>query len=125
MFKYLAHNGFFYFLVYMCLSFEFYFTMKQFIELLEKHPEVRMTKVSIAHQGNNLYMRAPTILEEVTRSNLSVTLYELMKRIPKDVVHATGFVNADGKKTSCLRKLRVVFRGTADGVSDMDTAVGA
>jgi hypothetical protein len=30
---------------------------------LEKHPDVLMSKASVTHQGNNLYMQAPPILE--------------------------------------------------------------
>lgn len=47
-----------------------------------------------------------------------------MGKISKDVVHATGSIVKSDKKTSCLRKLRVVFKGV-DGVADMDTASGA
>lgn len=69
-------------------------------------------------------MQAPPVLEEMTRSNLSLPLFELMGKVPKDIVHATGTAGQNGSKTSCLRKLRVVFRGT-DGITDMDMAGGA
>lgn len=69
-------------------------------------------------------MQAPPVLEEMTRSNLSVPLFNLMGKIPKDVVHATGTTNKNDKKSSSLIKLRVVFKGV-DGVTDMDTAGGA
>ena len=69
-------------------------------------------------------MQAPPVLEEMTRSNLSLALFDLMGKISKDVVHATGTIIKSDKKTFCLRKLRVVFKGV-DGVADMDTAGGA
>ena len=104
------------------------FLWQQFISLLEEHPKLQLSKASITHRGKNLYMQAPPVLEEMTRSNLSLPLFDLMGKIPKDIVHATGTVNKNDKKTSCLRKLRVVFKGldgVADGVADMDTACGA
>lgn len=69
-------------------------------------------------------MQAPPVLEEMTRSNLSLPLYDLMEKVAKGGVHVTGTINKDNKKSSCLRKLRVVFKGI-DGVTDMDTAGGA
>ena len=68
-------------------------------------------------------MQAPPVLEEMTRSNLSKSLYDLMGQIPKDVVHATGTTNRNDKKTSVVRKLRVAFKGV-DGITDMETAAG-
>nr|KJB38092.1 hypothetical protein B456_006G236400 [Gossypium raimondii] len=97
---------------------------KQFIDMLEEDPKVLMTKASITYHGKNLYMQAPPVLEEMTRSNLELPLYDLMDKIPKDVLHATGTINKDDKKSSGLRKLRVVFKGI-DGVADMDMAGGA
>ena len=94
---------------------------QQFIDLLEEHPKLLLSKASITHRGKNLYMQAPPILEEMTKSNLSVPLFELMGKVPKDVVHATGTTMKNDKKTSCLRKLRVIFKGV-DGIADMDTA---
>lgn len=69
-------------------------------------------------------MQAPPVLEEMTRSNLGVPLFDLMGKVLKDVVHVTGVASKNDKKTSCLRKLRVTFKGV-DGVTDMDTASGA
>ncbi|GMN46615.1 hypothetical protein TIFTF001_015787 [Ficus carica] len=99
-------------------------TLEKFISLLEEHPKLQLLKASISHRGKNLYMQAPPVLEEMTRSNLSLALFDLMGKISKDVVHATGTIIESDKKTSCLRKLLVVFKG-ADGVADMDTAGGA
>ncbi|MBA0713912.1 hypothetical protein Golax_012913 [Gossypium laxum] len=99
-------------------------TLKKFIDMLEEDPKVLMTKASITYHGKNLYMQAPPVLEEMTRSNLELPLYDLMDKIPKDVLHATGTINKDDKKSSGLRKLRVVFKGI-DGVTDMDMAGGA
>lgn len=69
-------------------------------------------------------MQAPPVLEEMTRPNLSLPLYDLLGKIPKDVVHVTGITSKNDKKNSSLRKLRVVFKGI-DGVTDMDMAGGA
>ncbi|KAK9137208.1 hypothetical protein Sjap_007802 [Stephania japonica] len=96
-------------------------TLQKFIELVGDHPKLQLSKASVTHRGKNLYMQAPPVLEEMTRSNLNLPLYELMDKVPKDVVHVSGTVNKDDKKTSVLRKLRVVFKGI-DGVTDMDTA---
>ncbi|XP_023528363.1 NEDD8-activating enzyme E1 catalytic subunit [Cucurbita pepo subsp. pepo] len=99
-------------------------SLQKFIELLEDHPKLLLSKASVTHRGKNLYMQAPPVLEEMTRSNLSVPLFDLMGKVLKDVVHVTGVASKNDKKTSCLRKLRVAFKGV-DGVTDMDTAGGA
>ncbi|KAL2571534.1 hypothetical protein AAZV13_17G013900 [Glycine max] len=99
-------------------------TLQKFMDLLEEHPKLRLSKASITHQGKNLYMQAPPVLEEMTRSNLSLSLFNLMGRLPKDVVHVNGTTIKNDQKFSCSRKLRVVFKGV-DGVTDMDTAGGA
>ncbi|KAG6582280.1 NEDD8-activating enzyme E1 catalytic subunit, partial [Cucurbita argyrosperma subsp. sororia] len=96
-------------------------SLQKFIELLEDHPKLLLSKASVTHRGKNLYMQAPPVLEEMTRSNLSVPLFDLMGKVLKDVVHVTGVASKNDKKTSCLRKLRVAFKGV-DGVTDMDTA---
>lgn len=95
----------------------------QFIDLLEDHPKLLLTRVSVTYRGKNLYMQAPPVLEEMTRSNLDLPLFELMGRTPRDIVHVTGAAGKDNKQ-SCSRKLRVVFKGLV-GVTDMDMAGGA
>lgn len=92
--------------------------------MLEDHPKVLLSRVSVTHRGNNLYMQAPPVLEEMTRSNLDLPLFELMGKVSKDVIHVTGTTSKSEKKTSSLRKLRIAFKGL-DVVSDMDTAGGA
>lgn len=99
-------------------------TLKKFIELLEDHPKLFLAKGSVRHRGKNLYMQAPPILEEMTRSNLDLPLFDLMEKIPKDIVHVTGTAGKGDQKQSCLRKLRVVFRGV-DGITEIDMAGGA
>ncbi|KAL0548276.1 hypothetical protein IC582_012724 [Cucumis melo] len=99
-------------------------TLQKFIDLLEDYPKLLLSKASVTHRGKNLYMQAPPVLEEMTRSNLGVPLFDLMGKVLKDVVHVTGVASKNDKKTSCLRKLRVAFKGV-DGVTDMDTASGA
>lgn len=70
--------------------------------------------------GKNLYMAAPPLLEEMTRSNLGLTLYELMDKSPSGVVHVTGTAGKGDKRQSCLRKLRVAFK--AVGITDANMA---
>lgn len=84
------------------------------MELLGEHPKLLLSKPSITHQGKNLYMQAPPVLEELTRSNLPLPLFDLMGQVPRGIIHATGFADKNGKRTSCLRKLRVVFKGAVD-----------
>ncbi|CAA7388718.1 unnamed protein product [Spirodela intermedia] len=98
-------------------------TLSELIELLGEHPKLQLSKPSITHQGKNLYMQAPPVLEELTRSNLPLPLFDLMGRAPRGIIHATGFANKNGKRTSCLRKLRVVFKGAVDeGAANVDMA---
>ena len=97
---------------------------EQFIDMLEEHPKLLLSKASVRHQTMNLYMQAPPVLEEMTRSNLGLPLFELMGKVSKDIVLVTGTTSKDDKKTSCLRKLCLVFKGQ-DAVIDMDMAVGA
>ncbi|XP_072984877.1 NEDD8-activating enzyme E1 catalytic subunit [Typha latifolia] len=97
-------------------------TLYQFIEMLGKHPEILLSKPSVTHQGKNLYMQSPPILEEMTRSNLTLLMFDLLGKVSRDTLHVSGACEKNGKKVSCLRKLRVVFRGVGDGMTDMDTA---
>ncbi|OEL32162.1 NEDD8-activating enzyme E1 catalytic subunit [Dichanthelium oligosanthes] len=95
-------------------------TLSQFIKMLEEHPNLRISKASVTHEGNNLYMQSPEVLEQMTRPNLSVPMFELLKEVPCATVHATGMAENNGKKVSSLRKLRVAFKGVI-GDSKMDT----
>ncbi|XP_042516137.1 NEDD8-activating enzyme E1 catalytic subunit [Macadamia integrifolia] len=99
-------------------------TLQKFMELLGEYPKLLISKPSISYLGENLYMQAPPVLEEMTRSNLTQPLFNLMGKVPKGVVNVSGVTKKDDKKTSCTRKLRVVFKGI-DGVTDMDMAIGA
>lgn len=69
-------------------------------------------------------MQAPPVLEEMTRSNLSKPLFELMERTYSGTVHVSGTSIKNNKKTSSLRKLRVAYK-RVDGMTEMDTAGGA
>ncbi|CAL9148358.1 unnamed protein product [Musa hybrid cultivar] len=100
-------------------------TLLQFIRLLGEHPNIRLSKASVTCRGKNLYMQSPPVLEEMTRSNLQLPLFDLMGKVAKDVIHASGSSEKNDKKTSCLRKLRVVFKGVADGITSMDTTDGS
>uniref|UniRef100_A0A0D6R091 NEDD8-activating enzyme E1 catalytic subunit n=1 Tax=Araucaria cunninghamii TaxID=56994 RepID=A0A0D6R091_ARACU len=99
-------------------------TLQKFIDLAGEHPRLQLARPSVMHRGNNLYIRAPPVLEEMTRSNLECPLFELMGKVPKDSVHLSGVISANDKKSSVSRKVRVSFKGVADGVTDMDTACG-
>ncbi|XP_010546849.1 PREDICTED: NEDD8-activating enzyme E1 catalytic subunit [Tarenaya hassleriana] len=99
-------------------------TLQKFIDMLEEHPKLLLSRASVKHGKSNLYMQAPPVLEEMYRPNLNRLLYDLMGRVQKDTVHVFGTAHKNDEKQSSLTKLRVVFRG-ADGVTDMDTAVGA
>ncbi|KVI11251.1 NEDD8-activating enzyme E1 catalytic subunit isoform X1 [Cynara cardunculus var. scolymus] len=99
-------------------------TLKMFIDLVEDHPKLLVSGASVTHRGKNLYMQAPPVLEEMTRSNLSLPLFELMDKFPKGVVHVTGTAGKGDNRQSCLRKLRVAFKGV-DGITDTDMAGGA
>ncbi|KAJ9700241.1 hypothetical protein PVL29_005863 [Vitis rotundifolia] len=99
-------------------------TLQKFMDQLQEHPKLLLSKASVKYREKNLYIQAPPVLEELTRSNLNLPLFDLMGKIRKDIVHVTGTTTNNDKKTSCLRKLRVVFKGI-DGATDMDTAGGA
>ncbi|CAF2120347.1 unnamed protein product [Brassica rapa] len=99
-------------------------TLQKFIDMLEEHPKLLLSKASVKHGKDSLYMQAPPVLEEMHRPNLSKPLYDLMGRVQKDTVHVFGTGLKNEEKHSSLTKLRVVFKG-ADGVTDMDTAIGA
>uniref|UniRef100_A0A1J3G3S7 NEDD8-activating enzyme E1 catalytic subunit n=1 Tax=Noccaea caerulescens TaxID=107243 RepID=A0A1J3G3S7_NOCCA len=99
-------------------------TLQKFIDMLEEHPKLLLSKASVKHGKDSLYMQAPPVLEEMHRPNLSKTLFDLMGRVHKDTVHVFGSALKNEEKQSSLTKLRVVFKG-ADGVADMDTAIGA
>lgn len=93
--------------------------------MLEEHPKLLLSKASITHRGKNLYMQAPPVLEEMTRSNLSLPLFDLIGKVPSDTIHVAGLSSMNNKKASSMRKLRVHFKGVLDGVTDMDMAGGA
>lgn len=92
--------------------------------MLEEHPKLLLSKASVKHDKDSLYMQAPPVLEEMHRPNLSRPLYDLMGRVQKDTIHVSGTSLMKKDKQSIQTKLRVVFKG-ADGVADMDTAIGA
>ncbi|RAL38453.1 unnamed protein product [Cuscuta campestris] len=100
-------------------------TLKKFIDMLEDHPKLLLTRASVTYRGKNLYMQAPQVLEEMTRSNLDLLLFDLMDKAPRDIIHVNGMAGKGDTKRSCLRKLCVAFKGITDGASDMDMAGGA
>ncbi|KAK4775723.1 hypothetical protein SAY87_023684 [Trapa incisa] len=100
-------------------------TLQKFIEILKEHPKLLLSKASITHRGKNLYMQAPPVLEEMTRSNLSLPLFDLMGKVSRDTIHVAGMSSVNNMKASSMRKLRVSFKGVVDDVADMDMAGGA
>ncbi|KAG2596791.1 hypothetical protein PVAP13_5KG428300 [Panicum virgatum] len=94
-------------------------TLAEFIKMLEEHPKLRISKASVTHEGNNLYMQSPEVLEQMTRPNLSVPMFELLKEAPYATVHATGMAENNGKRVSSLRKLRVAFKGVEASKMDV------
>lgn len=76
----------------------------QFIDMLVKGPkfEGKLHKPSVSSGGKNLYMQAPPVLEEMTRANLTLPLYDLLDS--KD-----GLVNVNDKKLTGVLRLRVSF----------------
>ncbi|KAG8045189.1 hypothetical protein GUJ93_ZPchr0008g11659 [Zizania palustris] len=98
-------------------------TLSEFIKMLEEHPKLLMSRASVTHEGNNLYMQSPEVLEQMTRPNLSVPMSELLKGAACATVHVSGMSENNGRKVSSLRKLRVAFKGVEDEASTMDTTV--
>ncbi|BAD81196.1 putative UBA3 [Oryza sativa Japonica Group] len=94
-------------------------TLSEFIKMLEEHPKLLMSRASVTHEGDNLYMQAPEVLEQMTRPNLGVPMFELLKGAARTTVHVTGMAENNGKKVSSLRKLRVTFKGVEES-SKMD-----
>ncbi|XP_057830693.2 NEDD8-activating enzyme E1 catalytic subunit isoform X2 [Cryptomeria japonica] len=99
-------------------------TLQKFIDLAGEHPRLKLSRPSVMYRGNNLYIQAPPVLEEMTRSNLQLPLFELMGKVPKDSVHLSGTVITNDKKSTTTRKVRISFKGISDEVTDMDTAGG-
>lgn len=73
-----------------------------------------MSKAGVMYRRKNLYTQSPPILEETARANLQLCMFDLMDKVPKDTVHVSGMSVKNDKKASCLRKLRVVFKGVTD-----------
>ncbi|KAL1188540.1 NEDD8-activating enzyme E1 catalytic subunit [Cardamine amara subsp. amara] len=99
-------------------------TLQKFINMLEEYPKLLLSKASVRHGKHSLYMQAPPVLEEMDRPNLSKPLYDLMGRVQKDTLNVFGTMLKNDEKQATSTKVRVVFKG-ADGVADMDTAIGA
>ncbi|MCO5582881.1 hypothetical protein L7F22_036782 [Adiantum nelumboides] len=94
-------------------------SLQKFMELLLEDPRFKdkLSKPSISYQKCNLYMQAPPVLEEMTRPNLTLHLFELMER-------AGGTLNVNDKKLTGILRINVSFVGQNDAVVDMDTAGG-
>lgn len=71
----------------------------------------------MSYHGDNLYMQAPPVLEEMTRPNLSQPLLTLMDN------KTSGVLNINDRRLTGVLRLRVTFKEGVDSV-DMDTAGG-
>ncbi|CAI7861927.1 unnamed protein product [Closterium sp. NIES-53] len=96
-------------------------TLQQFIDQLLADPRfaARLQAPSISFYGSNLYLRAPAVLEEATRPNLSKPLKDLMDGVgcvngeeggEKKGVSAGGVLNVNDKKLAGVLRVRVSFK---------------
>ncbi|KAL5647709.1 hypothetical protein ACJX0J_042064, partial [Zea mays] len=53
-----------------------------FIKMLEEHPKLQLSKAIVMHKGNNMYMQLRKVLEHMTRTNMSVPMFELLEEVP-------------------------------------------
>ncbi|KAH8948435.1 hypothetical protein BDL97_11G093400 [Sphagnum fallax] len=92
-------------------------TLQKFIDTLLKDSrfKLKLSKPSVSYHGNNLYMQAPAVLEEMTRPNLQEQLLRLMGGETSDVL------NINDRRLAGVLRVRVTFREGADTI-DMDTA---
>ncbi|CAN5955837.1 unnamed protein product, partial [Sphagnum jensenii] len=91
-------------------------TLQKFIDTLLKDSrfKLKLSKPSVSYHGNNLYMQAPAVLEEMTRPNLQEQLLRLMGGETSDVL------NINDRRLTGVLRVRVTFREGADTI-DMDT----
>eukprot|EP00897_Mesotaenium_endlicherianum_P009980 jgi/Mesen1/900/ME001156S00133 len=81
-------------------------TLQGFIDnlLQDARFKGKLSKPSVSHQGSNLYMQAPPILEEMTRSNLTCRLIDLIG----DGMMG-GVLNVNDKLLAGMLRIRVSF----------------
>jgi ubiquitin-activating enzyme E1 C len=91
----------------------------QFIDQLLKDArfKLKLSKPSVSYHGDNLYMQAPPVLEEMTRPNLELPLLTLMDG------KISGVLNINDRRLTGVLRVRVTFKEGLDSV-DMDTAGG-
>ncbi|CAI5485381.1 unnamed protein product, partial [Closterium sp. Naga37s-1] len=93
----------------------------RFIDQLLADPRfaARLQAPSVSFYGSNLYLRAPAVLEEATRPNLSKPLKELMDGVgcvngeecgENKGVSAGGVLNVNDKKLAGVLRVRVSFK---------------
>jgi ubiquitin-activating enzyme E1 C len=94
-------------------------TLQKFIDQLLKDTrfKLKLSKPSVSYHGDNLYMQAPPVLEEMTRPNLALPLLGLMDG------KTSGVLNINDRRLTRVLRLRVTFKEGVDSV-DMDTAGG-
>ncbi|CAM6046167.1 unnamed protein product [Sphagnum compactum] len=91
-------------------------TLQKFIDTLfkDRRFKLKISKPSVSYHGNNLYMQAPPVLEEMTRPNLQEPLVRLMGGEKSDVL------NINDRRLTGVLRVRVTFRGDTERI-DMDT----
>ncbi|KAG0609450.1 hypothetical protein M758_8G185400 [Ceratodon purpureus] len=94
-------------------------TLQKFIDQLLKDSrfKLKLSKPSVSYHGDNLYMQAPPVLEEMTRPNLELPLLTLMDG------KTSGVLNINDRRLTGVLRVRVTFKEGLDSV-DMDTAGG-
>ncbi|KAG0565432.1 hypothetical protein KC19_8G190300 [Ceratodon purpureus] len=94
-------------------------TLQKFIDQLLKDSrfKLKLSKPSVSYHGDNLYMQAPPVLEEMTRPNLELSLLTLMDG------KTSGVLNINDRRLTGVLRVRVTFKEGLDSV-DMDTAGG-
>ncbi|CAK9224904.1 unnamed protein product [Sphagnum troendelagicum] len=91
-------------------------TLQKFIDTLfkDRRFKLKLSKPSVSYHGNNLYMQAPPVLEEMTRPNLQEPLVRLMGGEKSDVL------NINDRRLTGVLRVRVTFKDDAETI-DMDT----
>eukprot|EP00898_Chlorokybus_atmophyticus_P003272 jgi/Chlat1/3946/Chrsp26S04198 len=94
-------------------------TLQQFIDLLLKDQRLKnkLRAPSVSYGGENLYMQAPPVLEEMTRPNLTRPVMELMHC--EDVDSSGGVLNVNDRGLISVLRVRVSF------VNDTDAAMNS
>eukprot|EP00899_Mesostigma_viride_P011277 jgi/Mesvir1/2014/Mv06196-RA.1 len=90
-------------------------TLQQFIDALMTDPRWagQLVGPSVSWAGTNLYLRAPPVLEEMTRENLGRSMEELLQGRREGCV-----LNINDKKLTNVLRVVVTLTGGEDGIAD-------